>query len=204
MKIKRLIILVIVLTLLGAVSIYASDLSKYYRGKSVDLYVNGEKENTQAMLLEIDNEGKAMIPLRAVATTLNAMVDWVSEKQTAYIYKPNVHVLLSTMNRDGSFGTFGKVTQGKRYSFVILTQIDSLETDISGLKFNIIDPTGKVIYDYEKEITESIGSTYWTRTKEITHEFKEKGDYKVEVFMKLDQNSSYDLVSEKVFLSESN
>lgn len=204
MKIKRIIVLVIVLVSIGSMSIYANDLSKIYRGFSVDLFINGEKAGNDSMIFKIDEESRTWIPLRAVATTLNAMVKWDSNEKAAYIYKPNVHVFLSTLNRDGSFGTFGKVTQGKKYSFVIHTQIDSLKTDISGIKFYIKNPSGDVVYDHEQEFTESVGSTYWNRTPQITLEFVDSGDYKVEVYMKMDEpDATYDLVSEKVFLSES-
>ena len=74
----------------------------------------------------MEQSGQVMLPLRDIADTLQAIVDWDAKSQTVRMYKPNVHIFLSTRNNDGSFGTFGKVFHRETHNFFIFAQIDSL------------------------------------------------------------------------------
>jgi hypothetical protein len=203
MRWKKLLLLVCLFLLLGAVTVWASDTYEWYRGKPVSVFINDQQVNTRGLLMQMGNDSKVMMPLRDVADMLQAMVTWNADTQTVRMYKPNVHIFLSTMNKDGSFGTFGKVYHKEKHDFFIFTQIDSLVRDVHSLKFEILDPNGKKVYEHEHVLNGTTDDVLWVRTPNIQLEFAHRGEYKVKLYMKLSASSPYHLVSEKVFHSSS-
>jgi hypothetical protein len=203
MKVKRLIVFVLILALSGTATAFSSDIYEWYKGKNVKIMVNGEELDTQGVMIQFENEVKTMLPLRDIANTLQAMVKWDEEEQTVHLYKPNVHISLTTQFKDGTLGTFGKVFHRQKFDFFIFAQIDSLLTPIESLKFEIVDPLGRMVYEHEHLLSrQETGDVLWVRSPNINLEFRQLGDYIVKVYMKLDKNNNYDLVSEKVFNSE--
>ena len=98
MRWKKLLLLVCLFLLLGAVTVWASDTYESY-GRPVSVFINDQQVNTRGLLMQMGNDSKVMMPLRDVADMLQAMVTWNADTQTVRMYKPNVHIFLSTMNR---------------------------------------------------------------------------------------------------------
>lgn len=198
MKLKRLFLLVLAFTLIGSASVWADEAIKY-RNK-VNVIVNGKALSAPGVLLEIDGVAKTMLPTRDIADILQAMVVWDDETKTVNIYKPNVHITLTTQNKDGSYGTFGSVYYQSNIDFYIFTQIDSLRTKIQNLKFEVLDPYGDIVFESEHEL-DSADEELWFRTP-VSMKFQYLGKYKVRVYMKPEGQQQYSLVSEKVFESK--
>ncbi|HEY0828351.1 MAG TPA: stalk domain-containing protein, partial [Bacilli bacterium] len=145
---------------------------------------------------------KTMLPLSNVARTLQALVKWDSATETAFIYKPNVHITLFEMIKDKISGPFGNVEYKGKYDFVIFTQVDSLLTEVSSIKVTMEDPYGKEVVSENKELTKDQKNNFWFGTPTITHLFKYTGKYTVKFYMKAG-DGPYSLVSEKVIQSYS-
>lgn len=203
MKVRRILGLVLLFSLIGTASVVANDAYEWYKGRLVKVAVNGTTLATEGVMLQMNGEGKTMLPLRDIAGTLQAMLKWDEASQTVHLYKPNVHISLTTAFRDGTFGTFGKVFHRQTYDFVIFAQIDSLKTAINSLKFEVVDPSGKMVYEHVQQMNQGkVEEMLWVKSPNINLEFKQQGVYTVKVYMKLDETSKYDLVSEKAFVSE--
>lgn len=199
MRLKKVLLLMLVFTLISAATIWANDTYERFSGKRVTVYVNDKEIKSSGLLMQHD--GRVMLPLRDIAGALQSLVKWDGTTQTVHIFKPNVHIFLSTMNKDGSFGTFGKVAHKQKHDFFIFSQIDSLASGIHSIKFDILDPTGKRVYEHEHLLNGQNDDVLWVRTPNIRLEFAHQGEYKVMMFMKLEEGDSYQLVSEKVFHS---
>lgn len=198
MKVKRLLLLVLALSLLGTATVFANDAAEWYKAKKVKVKVNGETLKAGGLLVTMDDESKTMLPLRDIANTLQAVVEWDEATQTVSIFKPNVHIALSTLNKDGSFGTFGSVNQKKKTDFFIFAQLDTVTMNIDSLKVEIVDPFNDVVYTSEHKLNLTANNDqYWFRTPHISMEFKYVGKYKVKTYMKTTEKGEYYLVSEK-------
>lgn len=201
MRLKRVILLTAVFIVLGTLTVIASESYERYRAKKVNVFVNGQEAGSQGLLVQMGNEAKTMLPLRDIASALQAIVEWDEDTGTVNIYKPNVHIFLSTPNQDGSFGTFGTVYYRQKHQFNLFAQIDGLTTPIRALKYEIVDPKGESIYNHELEFDRVTSSTEWLKTPLINHEFKHLGEYKARVYMQIEKDKPYDLVAEKGFHS---
>jgi hypothetical protein len=196
MKFKRILLLILVFIIFGAATAFANDSFEWYKGKSVKVVVNGKELSSPGLLID----GKTMLPLREIANTLQAIVNWNDNTQTVKIHKPNVHLSLVQMGRNNSFTPFGQVIHKTKYDFHIFTQVDSITTKVHSFKITIVDPKGETLYTYEDVLKEQ-KENIWIGTDKINLEFKELGKYTVKVFMKVDQAEDYSLVSEKTFPS---
>jgi hypothetical protein len=201
MKFRRIFLLILAFIVVGTASAFADEAVEMYSGSKVKVIVNGKTLKAPGLLLNVDGESKTMLPTRDIADILQAMVQWDDKNQTVSIYKPNVHIALSTQNKDGSFGTFGTVYYQSKSDFFIFAQLDSLMTNIQALKFQIVDPYGDSVYESEHELQGEEEDMVWFRTPNINMEFKYLGKYKVKIFMKPETENKYFLVSEKVFQS---
>jgi len=198
MKAKRVIILVLALALCGATAAYADDAYDYFRGRKVQVSVNGQLLKTNALLAVVDNEPKAYLPARDIADQLQAIVKWDEKTQTVHIIKPNVHIWLMYTHKDGSSRAFGKVEQGSKLDFQIFVQMDNIRTGIHGLRFEIVDPYNNVVYENEKTYNGRNDATEWLQVP-VSMEFRYVGAYRVKMYMKDDPKGDYFLLSEKVF-----
>ena len=193
MRLKRTLIFILVFCLIGTVTVFAADA--YERlGIPVKVVVNGETLKESGVL--VDNT--TLLPLRAVANQLRAVVDWDQASKTVNIYKPNVHITLVQNLKGGVLGTFGNVPKGK-INFKIFTQIEGLMVPVDKIKFTIEDPYGKTVYTYEYTLQQKSEKDFWVFTPGISLNFEHLGTYKVNVFMKLKDanNGEYFLVAEK-------
>lgn len=199
MKLKRILLLILMFIIFGAATAFANDSFEWYKGKSVKVIVNDKELSSPGLLIE----GKTMLPLREIANTLQAIVNWNGNTQTVNIHKPNVHITLVQMLKGNSFRSFGQVIHKTNFEFNIFTQVDSITTKVHSFKITIVDPKGEILYTYEDVLTQQ-KENIWIGTPAIDLEFKELGKYTVKVFMKVDEKADYSLVSEKMFPSISN
>lgn len=195
MRLKRFMVLALVLFLFSGMTVFADDVYEYYKGKPVKILVNNQEINSNGLIIEDKNGGaKTMLPLRAIASTLQALVSYDNSTQTVNVYKPNVHMAFQAKDKS----VFSVVTRGE-YEFAVFSQIDSLQTKVSDIKIEVEDPYGNVVASKEKELTDNKKSFWWAPT--ISVNFKFSGDYAVRFFMKTSPDSDYVLVSEKMITS---
>jgi hypothetical protein len=149
-------------------------------------------------------KGTTVLPLRALASSLQALVQWDSSNQTVSLFKPNVHmILVRDIGKDNSMEQpFGVVKQGKRIDFVVFTQVDNLKAKLSSVQVSIITPSGQsAVTSVEKSIVEQ-KQTFWWPVAFKNVSFDESGIYTVKFSMMLDGDSSYTVVAEKQISSE--
>lgn len=204
MRFKRLFILTLAFIILGTVTVLAADTLNWYRGKSVKVVVNDKELETPGLLISANNsplDNTTVLPVRELAGTLQALVNWDSKTQTVTIHKPNVHITLLEVHKDGSLTFFGQVAHKLKPKFHIFTQIDNITTNVHSFQVKIIDPNDKPVHEFEVELKEQRDSI-WHGSELIELEFKELGGYTVQVYMKANEKDEYSLVSEKVIQSK--
>lgn len=202
MRAKRLFILILAMLVLGTVTVFAADTYSWYRAKTVKVVVNDQELESPGLLFSDNNARLAnttVLPVRELAGTLQALVNWDGKTQTVTIHKPNVHITLLEQ-KDGALTFFGQVTHKLKPKFHIFTQFDNITTNIHSFKVSIIDPNGRVVHEFEETLKEQKDSI-WHGSEMIELEFKHLGAYTVQVFMKAAEKDEYSLVSEKVIQS---
>lgn len=187
MKLKKLLVLVVLLSLWGGTMMLADTASQ-----RVKVIVNGS-ELSESGLLE---ENKTYLPLRQIAGTLQSLISWDNSTGKVTLNKPNVHMFLF---KDTT--VFGKVNKGSKVTFSAWAQVDSLFTDISAFKIVIAGPDGKEELIQSQEVT-SQKDNFWFRTKEVRYQFDSEGNYPVRMYMKPSGSDEWNLVSEKLIIAE--
>ncbi|MBD2846237.1 copper amine oxidase [Paenibacillus sp. IB182496] len=187
MKLRKLVVLVLLISLWGGTMMFADSATRQVR-----TLVNGTALDQSGLLIE----NSTYLPLRQVATSLQAIVIWDDDAKQAKIYKPNVHMLL--LNEQGK--TFGAVNSGANLSFEVWAQVDSLKIPISKVKIVIANLSGqeKVIYS---EGVDAFKEDFFLRTQTIDYRFAEQGNYKIRFYVMPEQEEDWFMVSEKAVIS---
>lgn len=191
MRIRKLLLLTVVLTLLGGTTIFADTVSQ-----KVKIIFNKQEQDDGGALID----GKAYVPAREVADMAQAFVSWDDDEKKLTISKPNVHMFLMDGNKP-----FGSVSKGKG-SFQVFAQIDNLQTSISSFKVTIADPYGDETYiDGRSSKDDGFPAgkdNFWFTSAEKSYEFKYSGKYTIRFWMKSADNSPMQVVSEKTIISK--
>ncbi|WP_027091020.1 hypothetical protein [Cohnella thermotolerans] len=191
MRIRKLLLLTVVLTLLGGTAIFADTVSQ-----KVKIIFNKQEMDDDGTLID----GKAYVGVRSLGDVVQGIVAWDDSAKKVTIYKPNVHMFLMTGNKP-----FGSVAKGK-VSFRVFAQIDNLQTSISGFKVTIADPYGDETWidgrtDKDGDFP-SDKDNFWFTSADTSYEFKYSGKYTVRFWMKPSDNSPMQVVSEKTIISK--
>ncbi|OBZ16732.1 MULTISPECIES: stalk domain-containing protein [Bacillales] len=187
MKLRKVAILLLLLSLWGGTMLFADSATQKVR-----VIINGNEQDDGGLVAD----SKTYLPLRQLATSMQAIVEWDNQSKRATVYKPNVHMFLFQNN-----AVFGNVSKGYQAKFKVFAQIDNLKTDIVAVKVSIFDPYGK-----EKVIqTESVSTSkdnFWYATDEIDYKFEASGKYPIRFFLKLKGSDEWTPVSEKLISSQ--
>lgn len=186
MKFRKVVILLLLLSLWGGTMLFADSATQKVR-----VIINGIEQDDGGLVAD----GRTYLPLRELATSMQAIVEWDNQNKRATVYKPNVHMFLFRNNT-----VFGNVTKGYQGSFKVFAQIDNLKTDIVAVKVSIFDPGGK-----EKVIqTGNVNPTndnFWYATEDIEYKFESSGKYPIRFFIKTTASDDWTPVSEKIISS---
>ncbi|MBD2870077.1 stalk domain-containing protein [Paenibacillus arenilitoris] len=186
MKFRKVVLLLMLLSLWGGTMLFADAATQKVR-----VFINGIEQDDGGLV----SESRTYLPLRQIATSLQAIVEWDNQAKRATVYKPNVHMFLFRNNT-----VFGNVTKGYQGNFKVFAQIDNLKTDITAVKVSIFDPAGK-----EKVIqTGNVSPTndnFWYATEDIEYKFESSGKYPIRFFVKLKGSDEWTPVSEKIISS---
>ncbi|MCQ6558211.1 stalk domain-containing protein [Paenibacillus mendelii] len=187
MKFRRLLILLLVMSLWGGTMMFADSAAQKVR-----VIVNGEELDDAGLI----SDGKTYLAVRQLASTLQSLVIWDEASKKVTVYKPNVHMFLFQDNN-----IFGNVNKGNHYTFKVFAQIDNLKTEVAAVKVSIYDPSGteKVIQSQNVSVNKD---NFWYRTDDIKYNFDASGKYAVRFFLKVNANDEWKLVSEKIITAQ--
>ncbi|WP_141505872.1 stalk domain-containing protein [Paenibacillus luteus] len=187
MKFRKVIIPLLLLSLWGGSMLFADSATQKVR-----VLINGLEQDGGGLM----TDGKTYLPLRQLATSMQAIIEWDGPNKRATVYKPNVHMFLFQNN-----AVFGNVAKGYQAKFKVFAQLDNLKTDVVAVKVSIFDPSGK-----EKVIqTETVNTSkdnFWYATDEIDYKFDASGKYPIRFYLKLKGSEEWTAVSEKLISSQ--
>jgi len=189
MKFRKLLFLLLVMSLWGGTMMFADSAAQKVR-----VIVNGSELDDAGIFVD----GKSFISVRQIANTLQALVVWDEGSKKVTVYKPNVHMFL--FQQDNTI--FGNVVKGNRITFKVFAQIDNLLTTGTAVKVSIFDPAGteKIIQSENKSIDKD---NFWYRTEDLTYSFDTTGKYTIRFFMKMTGEDDWKLLSEKTITAKS-
>lgn len=200
MKLKKIILLMVIFSMVGVASAWADDAYDSYKAKKIKIVVN-QDDSFSGLTVAGKEKSTRMVPLQDISDTLQALIQ-TDDGSVININKPNVHMSLFEVKEvkgDTKLSPFGDVNQGGKYSFVIFSQIDNLLVDIQSLKIVIEDPYEMEVKEITKDVRES-DDHFWYSTDAISLEFKNSGKYTVNFYMK-PSGGQYTLVSQKTIYS---
>lgn len=203
MRVKRLAVLTATLVVLGAGIVYASSPWGEYEGYSKVRVLMNNVEVPAGDVPGFVIGDSAVLPLRELSESLQAVASWDSESKTVSLYKPNVHMFVAKgiAKDDSPKSPFGKVSKGSRLDFVVAAQVDQLTTPIHSFKIDLLSPNGTVlrsVVSLQQEQRES----FWYSWPLERVAFDMAGSYKVQFKIKLNEDQSYTTVSEKLIIAE--
>jgi hypothetical protein len=187
MKFRKLLVLLLVMSLWGGTMIFADAAAQKVR-----VLVNGSELDDTGLFID----GKTYLPVRQLANTLQSLIVWDEGSRKVTVYKPNVHMFLF---RDGNI--FGNVTKGSKITFKVFSQIDNLLVDLSAVKVSITDPEGnEKIIQYKNETIQK--DNFWFVTEDFTYLFDTSGKYAIRFYMKTTSGDDWRMVSEKTITAK--
>ena len=187
MKGKKVLVLTLAMALWGGTMIFADSASQVFR-----VIVNGIELKDSGIM----DDGKSYIPLRQLATQLQALVVWDDNAKKVVVTKPNVHMFLFQDKTP-----FGGVDAGKKVTFSVFAQVDNLTTDIQSFKISIKDPSGKETL-IQQDSLPGRKDNFWFRTNDFKYEFDTSGTYTIRFSMRLSASDDWSVVSEKNIISK--
>lgn len=191
MKVRKLVLLTLALTLICGSVAYADTLTQKFR-----VWVNKKEVDSSIV---VDN--KTYISSKIVSDKLQGILLWDDADKEITIFKPNVHMLTS---RDNSI--FGNVDKKQKFKFNTFIQVDSLKVDISSLKLTIADPYGDETLIESRSTGDSDfpdgKDSFWITMKDISYDFDSVGTYTLRLWMKPAGETSFQVVSEKTIASK--
>jgi hypothetical protein len=192
MKVRRLIVLTLALSLICGTAAYADTITQRLK-----IWVNKQEVEDAGVVVD----DKTYLSVRAISDHLNAIVTWDDDTKRVSIFKPNVHMF--TMRDTLPFGSVPK----DKVNFFVFSQIDSLKTGITAFKVTITDPYGDDTWldgrnSSDKEFPDNGKDNFSFKTKEISYDFKYSGKYVVRFWMKPAGETAFQVVSEKVISSK--
>lgn len=187
MKIHRLIILTLALSVICGGGLYADSIAQQLR-----VWFNKQEMDNAGLFID----DKAYLSVESVSDKLNMMSTWDPTRKTMAIYTPNVHMF--TMHDSLPFGTVRK----EKVKFFVFSQIDNLNTEISAFRVTITDPYGDdTILDgrssEDEEFPKGLDS-FSFKSKEVSYDFKHSGKYIVRFWMKPAGETLMQVVSQKI------
>jgi hypothetical protein len=188
MKLKRLMILTLAFSTLGAFTAYADTI-----GQKIKVMVNNKETDDPGYIVD----GKTFLPLREMSDVLRAMITWDDAAKKVVIYKPNVHIFL--FDKDFKY-PFTEVLKGER-EFTLVSQVDNILADVQSLKVIITDPYGKDTDIVQATSISEYKDSFSYKSKTIEYDFKYTGKYTLKFMMKLEKSDEYQVVGEKVINS---
>jgi phosphoribosylformylglycinamidine (FGAM) synthase PurS component len=195
MRIRNIALWALALSLVGGATVGADELIHTWKGKKIRITVNGNELDGGAVQIE----GKTYVPIRPLSDTLQALIKFDSNTDSVHIYKPNVHLLLFTGDKN-AMKPFGNVYQGS-YEFFVFAQVDNLKTKVHSIKTTVVDPNGQTVESQVYKLSDDIRDVFWYTTSAIKIDFKHTGQYKVKFSIKQTENNDYELLSEKAIIS---
>jgi hypothetical protein len=205
---KSKVLLLLSLLLISGVAAASSGL---YLGKypiaAVEVNgVNLQETNTPAFIVN----GTTVLPLETVAKQLGAFVTQDVENGKTRLVKPNINMIVAaaveeTKKRNYEIESpFMVVTKGSKASFDIFADVDGApETDSLVFKIVIRNPSGAEEYvSYPQSYSTSRNGTAFLYTHHVEEmQFKQVGDYKVQMIMKQGNSEEYQVVGENMIHS---
>jgi hypothetical protein len=192
MKVRKLILLTLIFTLICGSTVYADSVTQ----KLLVWFNNKEVDDAGVIV-----DGKTYLSVRSVTDKLQALLSWDDTNKKVTIYKPNVHMLTSSDNK-----IFGDVKQKDKFKFNLFVQVDSLKVNISALKLTIADPYGdETLIETRKSGDSDFPDgkdNFWITMKDISYNFDSVGPYTLRFWMKQAGESAFQVVSEKVIASK--
>jgi hypothetical protein len=192
MKVRKIILLTLVFTLICGSVVYADTITQKLR-----VWVNKKDYDSASVI--VDN--KSYISSKIVTDKLQAILLWDEDNKKVTIFKPNVHMLTSSDNN-----IFGVVKQKEKIKFNTFVQVDTLKVEISSLKLTILDPYG----DEKLLEVRNAGDSdfpdgkdnFWITIKDISYNFDSSGIYTLRFWVKPAGETSFQVISEKVINSK--
>lgn len=167
---KRVLAAAALLMISGGTMLYAAP------GKNeIAVYLNNVLQKQSGIL----SEGDGYLPAKQLAENVQALLSWDESAKAVRIYKPNVNLALL----DDQGKIFGKVRSGVSNTMTVLVQVDNLKTDITDLKIVITDPLGKT-KNIDNQAIKEKKESFWFKSAEFTDSFTEKGNYKIQVYLR--------------------
>lgn len=180
-----------------------------YAGKYpiVAVQLNGEKVGEEGQPPVIELEGVMMAPLAELAKKMGAFLSEDEEGGALSLVKPNVNMIVAAGIQEAEEkeysirSPFMAVAAGSKASFDVFADIDNAPPD-SVLVFKIVvrDPSGAEQYvSYPQSYSTARNGTAFLYTHNIKGmDFRQAGDYKVQLIMKRDSDEEYVTVGENI------
>ncbi|MDF2546170.1 MAG: hypothetical protein K0R93_1068 [Anaerosolibacter sp.] len=182
---KRLIVSVVTCMILLTVVVGAASINGDFNGfPIVNVQVNGKSVSSEVPGVNL--HGKTVLPIKAVAETFNAIVEWNAETWTVNLVRPEVDLIFASNIEEDEDGVlniqnpYKYQSVGSNNSFYTYVSMSDMKPGNYEFRVAIADEDGNIIYTTSPSTYEAVekdDSFYITNYFENVR-FDKVGDYK--------------------------
>jgi hypothetical protein len=200
MRTRRVAILIVIFSLVGAGSIFANSAYEKYNAKKLAITLNGTAIENPGLIVDFGKSSRTMAPIQELAQTFGAIVNYDESAGTVQLIKPNVQLSIHTVTKGEKNNIelskpFGLVAIQKYKNLAVLAQIDNLTVPVNALRVTIKDPFDTEIERVDNKIDKQ-DKNYWSMFIPAEINFKYIGDYTVNFFIQQSADSEFVQVSQ--------
>jgi hypothetical protein len=151
---KRIVAVTLSVLLLFSTIVWAAGVNGDYKGfPIVNVKINGETVTSDVPAVKFF--GRTVLPVRAIAESLGAIVKWDEETATANLFKPNISMLIAEnaefssdkeLNVQNIYGLLGYSSEARYIEFDLYVESDPLPAGSYEYRTIVLDPSGNMVY----------------------------------------------------------
>ncbi len=193
---KRIVTGTLSVLLLCSTVVWAASVNGEFEGLPiVNVKINGETVTSDVPAVKLS--GRTVLPVRAIAESLNAIVKWDEKTATASLIKPDVSIIIAesatyeddnSIDIDNIWGFFTLYGTNRYVTFDLYVESGPLAAGYYEYRTIILDPDGNIIYttpiEFHQAGEDDYGILSITECTDVS--FFTAGIYKFEFQMKQD------------------
>jgi hypothetical protein len=202
---KKVLIITSIICLFSSTVAFAASVNGSFAGFPIaNVIVNDDKLTPNVPGIVV--QGSTMLPAKAIAESLNAVVTWDQATMTASIQKPDVNIVFADEiieNKDGSWdikNPYSICAPGQGQEVVLFIQVGPMKKDLYEYRVLVREPNGDILETSAVDNFEIDSSGMMANFTLSDLDFKKVGLYKFEFQIKY--YNEFKTVEDKMLLVE--
>jgi hypothetical protein len=205
-SLKRMLILILVLTVAGAGTALANSVYEYVKARKAPVTFNGKKLAADGYFLQVNKKTVPVLDAESLLAALDGYVRYDEKTGQINVFKPNVQLTVNVkLNKKDQTHTHSHLLKNNWVHDIRVTVFaDNVTEEIEAMQLTITDPAGKEILRSidDSDIPKSLASNTFTQLNmDFPLRIEKPGLYTVEFSVRPKGDTRFYRVGKTVFES---